>query len=96
MSINWQGVSPAVITRFYADNSINFDASRQMRKGWCLPLLRLGTISTIRLAGRSFEKMRVPRTVLPEAQNQYVNPLFDQAMANPINLTKFKLDYTYA
>jgi len=67
---------------------------------WFLPLLRLDTIPTLvqcikyaeQLAGRGSEKVRAPRMVLPEEQKQYVKSLFDQAMTNRIDLSKFNLD----
>lgn len=65
---------------------------------WFLPLLRLDTIPTLvqcikyaeQLAGRGSEKTRAPRLELPREQKQYVARLFDDAMSNRIDLTKFK------
>lgn len=66
---------------------------------WFLPLLRLDTIPTLvqcikyaeQLAGRGSELTRPPRLSLTESDKQYVKGLFDEAMANRIDLSKFNL-----
>ena len=66
---------------------------------WFLPLLRLDTIPTLvqcikyaeQLAGRGSELTRAPRLSLPEQEKQYVRSLFDKAMTNRIDLSKFNL-----
>lgn len=66
---------------------------------WFLPLLRLDTIPTLvqcikyaeQLAGRGSELTRPPRLSLPEAEKQYVAKLYDEAMTNRIDLSKFNL-----
>lgn len=66
---------------------------------WFLPLLRLDTIPTLvqcikyaeQLAGRGSELTRPPRLNLPEAEKQYVAKLYDEAMTNRIDLSKFNL-----
>lgn len=66
---------------------------------WFLPLLRLDTIPTLvqcikyaeQLAGRGSERTRAPRLSLPEQQKHYVKSLYDQAVANRIDLGKFNL-----
>ena len=66
---------------------------------WFLPLLRLDTIPTLvqcikyaeQLAGRGSELTRPPRLTLPEAEKQYVAKLYDEAMTNRIDLSKFNL-----
>ena len=67
---------------------------------WFLPLLRLDTIPTLvqciklaeQLAGRGSERVRAPRMVLADAERSFVTGLYNQAVANRIDLTKFKLD----
>ena len=64
---------------------------------WFLPLLRLDTIPTLvqcikyaeQLAGRGSEAVRAPRMVLPEAEKRYVESLYNEAMANRIDLAKY-------
>ncbi|MBD1582747.1 dihydrodipicolinate synthase family protein [Pseudoalteromonas sp. S16_S37] len=67
---------------------------------WFLPLLRLDTIPTLvqcikyaeQLAGRGSEVTRAPRLSLPEEQKVMINRLYDEAMSNRIDLSKFNLD----
>ncbi|WP_246239852.1 dihydrodipicolinate synthase family protein [Pseudoalteromonas caenipelagi] len=67
---------------------------------WFLPLLRLDTIPTLvqcikyaeQLAGRGSEVTRAPRLSLPEEQKAMINRLYDDAMSNRIDLSKFNLD----
>ncbi|BBN81757.1 dihydrodipicolinate synthase family protein [Pseudoalteromonas sp. A25] len=67
---------------------------------WFLPLLRLDTIPTLvqcikyaeQLAGRGSEVTRAPRLSLPEEQKAMVSRLYDEAMSNRIDLSKFNLD----
>lgn len=64
---------------------------------WFLPLLRLDTISTLvqcikyaeQLAGRGSEIVRAPRMVLPEQEKRYVESLYETAMSNRIDLSKY-------
>lgn len=64
---------------------------------WFLPLLRLDTIPTLvqyikyaeQLAGRGSETVRAPRLTLPESQKQYVQTLYNDALANRIDLAKY-------
>lgn len=64
---------------------------------WFLPLLRLDTIPTLvqcikyaeQLAGRGSEIVRAPRLTLPEAEKQYVETLYNEAMATRIDLAKY-------
>ncbi len=66
---------------------------------WFLPLLRLDTIPTLvqcikyseQLAGRGSEVTRPPRLTLPESDKQYVAKLYDEAITNRIDLSKFNL-----
>ncbi|MBE1300677.1 MAG: dihydrodipicolinate synthase family protein [Alteromonadaceae bacterium] len=64
---------------------------------WFLPLLRLDTIPTLvqcikyaeQLAGRGSETVRAPRLTLPEEEKQYVETLYNEAMATRIDLAKY-------
>ncbi|MEK0158429.1 dihydrodipicolinate synthase family protein [Pseudoalteromonas piscicida] len=67
---------------------------------WFLPLLRLDTIPTLvqcikyaeHLAGRGSEVTRSPRLPLTQEQKAYVSRLYDEAMANRIDLSQYNLD----
>ncbi|MDK1285881.1 dihydrodipicolinate synthase family protein [Pseudoalteromonas umbrosa] len=67
---------------------------------WFLPLLRLDTVPTLvqcikyaeQLAGRGSEKTRSPRLSLTDSEKAYVSRLYDEAMTNRIDLTKYNLD----
>ncbi|KJY92396.1 dihydrodipicolinate synthase family protein [Pseudoalteromonas piscicida] len=67
---------------------------------WFLPLLRLDTIPTLvqcikyaeHLAGRGSEVTRSPRLPLNQEQKAYVSRLYDEAMANRIDLSQYNLD----
>lgn len=67
---------------------------------WFLPLLRLDTIPTLvqcikfaeQLAGRGVEHVRSPRLPLPQDEKQRIEAMFDTAMQNRIDLSKFNLD----
>ncbi|QPB82907.1 dihydrodipicolinate synthase family protein [Pseudoalteromonas rubra] len=67
---------------------------------WFLPLLRLDTIPTLvqcikyaeQLAGRGSEVTRSPRLPLTEEEKTYVRRLYDEALTNRIDLSKFNLD----
>lgn len=64
---------------------------------WFLPLLRLDTIPTLvqcikyaeQLAGRGSETVRAPRMILPESEKRYVETLYNDAVANRIDLAKY-------
>ncbi|RXE84945.1 dihydrodipicolinate synthase family protein [Pseudoalteromonas sp. A757] len=67
---------------------------------WFLPLLRLDTIPTLvqcikyaeYLAGRGSEVTRSPRLPLTQEEKAYVSRLYDEAMANRIDLSQYNLD----
>ncbi|KID57440.1 dihydrodipicolinate synthase [Pseudoalteromonas luteoviolacea] len=67
---------------------------------WFLPLLRLDTVPTLvqcikyaeQLAGRGSEKTRSPRLSLTQDEKAYVSRLYDDAITNRIDLSKFNLD----
>ncbi|TMO00588.1 dihydrodipicolinate synthase family protein [Pseudoalteromonas sp. S558] len=67
---------------------------------WFLPLLRLDTIPTLvqcikfaeQLAGRGVETVRAPRLTLTPDEKANVTKLYNEAIANRIDLTKFNLD----
>ncbi|GEK09177.1 dihydrodipicolinate synthase family protein [Pseudoalteromonas sp. McH1-7] len=76
-----------------------FEEARALWR-WFLPLLRLDTIPTLvqcikyaeQLAGRGSEVTRSPRLPLTQEEKAYVSRLFDEAMANRIDLSQFNLD----
>ncbi|MFC0117439.1 4-hydroxy-tetrahydrodipicolinate synthase [Pseudoalteromonas xiamenensis] len=67
---------------------------------WFLPLLRLDTIPTLvqcikyaeQLAGRGKETVRAPRLPLTNDEKAQINAIYDKAMSNRIDLSKFNLD----
>ncbi|KZN58661.1 dihydrodipicolinate synthase [Pseudoalteromonas luteoviolacea CPMOR-1] len=67
---------------------------------WFLPLLRLDTVPTLvqcikyaeQLAGRGSEKTRSPRLSLTQDEKAYVSRLYDDAITNRIDLSKFNLN----
>ncbi|MCG7565976.1 4-hydroxy-tetrahydrodipicolinate synthase (plasmid) [Pseudoalteromonas sp. THAF3] len=67
---------------------------------WFLPLLRLDTIPTLvqcikyaeQLAGRGSERTRAPRLPLTTEQKAEVERLYNTAIANRIDLSKYNLD----
>lgn len=67
---------------------------------WFLPLLRLDTIPTLvqcikyteSLAGRGSEVTRSPRLPLTDDEKTMVRKLYDEAITNRIELSKFNLD----
>ncbi|MCF2861023.1 dihydrodipicolinate synthase family protein [Pseudoalteromonas sp. Cnat2-41] len=67
---------------------------------WFLPLLRLDTIPTLvqcikyaeQLAGRGSERTRAPRLPLTIEQKAEVERLYNTAIANRIDLSKYNLD----
>ncbi|MGC0118746.1 dihydrodipicolinate synthase family protein [Pseudoalteromonas piscicida] len=76
-----------------------YDEARALWR-WFLPLLRLDTIPTLvqcikyaeHLAGRGSEVTRSPRLPLTHEQKAYVSRLYDEAMANRIDLSQYNLD----
>ncbi|MCF2857065.1 dihydrodipicolinate synthase family protein [Pseudoalteromonas sp. SMS1] len=76
-----------------------YEEARELWR-WFLPLLRLDTIPTLvqcikyaeQLAGRGSEKTRSPRLSLTEAEKRYVSRLYDEALNNRIDLSKYNLD----
>ncbi|RRS08332.1 dihydrodipicolinate synthase family protein [Pseudoalteromonas sp. J010] len=76
-----------------------FEEARALWR-WFLPLLRLDTIPTLvqcikyaeQLAGRGSEVTRSPRLPLTQEEKAYVSRLFDEAMANRVDLSQFNLD----
>lgn len=67
---------------------------------WFMPLLRLDTIPTLvqciklceQLAGRGCEVVRAPRMPLVGEERAYVEKLYQEAIVNRIDLSKFNLD----
>jgi 4-hydroxy-tetrahydrodipicolinate synthase len=67
---------------------------------WFLPLLRLDTVPTLvqcikfceQLAGRGSEVTRAPRMPLQGAERDRVEKIYQHAVANQLDLTKFNLD----
>ncbi|MCF2908982.1 dihydrodipicolinate synthase family protein [Pseudoalteromonas sp. DL2-H2.2] len=76
-----------------------YEEARELWR-WFLPLLRLDTIPTLvqcikyaeQLAGRGSEVTRSPRLPLTEDEKAYVRRLYDEAITNRIDLSKFNLD----
>ncbi|MCG7560846.1 MULTISPECIES: dihydrodipicolinate synthase family protein [Pseudoalteromonas] len=76
-----------------------YEEARELWR-WFLPLLRLDTIPTLvqcikyaeQLAGRGSEVTRSPRLPLTEEEKTYVRRLYDEALTNRIDLSKFNLD----
>ncbi|KZN67594.1 4-hydroxy-tetrahydrodipicolinate synthase [Pseudoalteromonas luteoviolacea] len=76
-----------------------YEEARELWR-WFLPLLRLDTIPTLvqcikyaeQLAGRGSEKTRSPRLALTEDEKSYVSRLYDEALNNRIDLSKYNLD----
>ncbi|MEO2279574.1 dihydrodipicolinate synthase family protein [Pseudoalteromonas pernae] len=76
-----------------------YEEARELWR-WFLPLLRLDTIPTLvqcikyaeQLAGRGSERTRAPRLSLPADQKAYVERLYNEALANRIDLSKYNLD----
>ncbi|TQF71197.1 dihydrodipicolinate synthase family protein [Pseudoalteromonas luteoviolacea] len=76
-----------------------YEEARELWR-WFLPLLRLDTIPTLvqcikyaeQLAGRGSEKTRSPRLALTEDEKRYVSRLYDEALNNRIDLSKYNLD----
>ncbi|MCG7535825.1 dihydrodipicolinate synthase family protein [Pseudoalteromonas sp. OOF1S-7] len=76
-----------------------YEEARELWR-WFLPLLRLDTIPTLvqcikyaeQLAGRGSEVTRSPRLPLTEDEKAYVRRLYDEAVTNRIDLSKFNLD----
>ncbi|ESP90737.1 MULTISPECIES: 4-hydroxy-tetrahydrodipicolinate synthase [Pseudoalteromonas] len=76
-----------------------YEEARELWR-WFLPLLRLDTIPTLvqcikyaeQLAGRGSEKTRAPRLTLSQEDKAYVSRLYDEAITNRIDLSKYKLD----
>ncbi|MCO7187221.1 MULTISPECIES: dihydrodipicolinate synthase family protein [unclassified Pseudoalteromonas] len=76
-----------------------YEEARELWR-WFLPLLRLDTIPTLvqcikyaeQLAGRGSEVTRSPRLPLTEDEKAYVRRLYDEALTNRIDLSKFNLD----
>ncbi|MCG9759273.1 MULTISPECIES: dihydrodipicolinate synthase family protein [unclassified Pseudoalteromonas] len=76
-----------------------FEEARALWR-WFLPLLRLDTIPTLvqcikyaeYLAGRGSEVTRSPRLPLTQEEKAYVSRLYDEAMANRIDLSQYNLD----
>ncbi|WP_194867840.1 dihydrodipicolinate synthase family protein [Pseudoalteromonas sp. PPB1] len=76
-----------------------YEEARELWR-WFLPLLRLDTIPTLvqcikyaeQLAGRGSEVTRSPRLPLTEEEKTYVRRLYDDALTNRIDLSKFNLD----
>ncbi|MBQ4811213.1 4-hydroxy-tetrahydrodipicolinate synthase [Pseudoalteromonas luteoviolacea] len=76
-----------------------YEEARELWR-WFLPLLRLDTIPTLvqcikyaeQLAGRGSEKTRSPRLALTEEEKSYVSRLYDEALNNRIDLSKYNLD----
>ncbi|TMP38976.1 dihydrodipicolinate synthase family protein [Pseudoalteromonas rubra] len=76
-----------------------YEEARELWR-WFLPLLRLDTIPTLvqcikyaeQLAGRGSEVTRSPRLPLTEDEKAYVRRLYDEALTNRVDLSKFNLD----
>ncbi|AZZ97844.1 dihydrodipicolinate synthase family protein [Pseudoalteromonas sp. R3] len=76
-----------------------YEEARELWR-WFLPLLRLDTIPTLvqcikyaeQLAGRGSEVTRSPRLPLTQDEKAYVRRLYDEALTNRIDLSKFNLD----
>ncbi|KZN28648.1 dihydrodipicolinate synthase [Pseudoalteromonas luteoviolacea S2607] len=76
-----------------------YEEARELWR-WFLPLLRLDTVPTLvqcikyaeQLAGRGSEKTRSPRLALTEDEKSYVSRLYDEALNNRIDLSKYNLD----
>ncbi|WP_125561547.1 dihydrodipicolinate synthase family protein [Pseudoalteromonas rubra] len=76
-----------------------YEEARELWR-WFLPLLRLDTIPTLvqcikyaeQLAGRGSEVTRSPRLPMTEEEKTYVRRLYDEALTNRIDLSKFNLD----
>ncbi|WP_462159709.1 dihydrodipicolinate synthase family protein [Pseudoalteromonas sp. GB56] len=76
-----------------------YEEARELWR-WFLPLLRLDTIPTLvqcikyaeQLAGRGSERTRAPRLSLPADQKAYVERLYNEALENRIDLSKYNLD----
>ncbi|MBS3797878.1 dihydrodipicolinate synthase family protein [Pseudoalteromonas sp. BDTF-M6] len=76
-----------------------YEEARELWR-WFLPLLRLDTIPTLvqcikyaeHLAGRGSERTRAPRLSLTADEKAYVERLYNEALENRIDLSKYNLD----
>ncbi|WP_105254461.1 dihydrodipicolinate synthase family protein [Pseudoalteromonas sp. T1lg75] len=76
-----------------------YEEARELWR-WFLPLLRLDTIPTLvqcikyaeQLAGRGSERTRAPRLSLTADEKAYVERLYNEALENRIDLSKYNLD----
>ncbi|MEM0514865.1 dihydrodipicolinate synthase family protein [Pseudoalteromonas sp. YIC-827] len=76
-----------------------YEEARELWR-WFLPLLRLDTIPTLvqcikyaeQLAGRGSERTRAPRLSLTADEKAYVERLYNEALDNRIDLSKYNLD----